>query len=147
VRARDGHVGVNGRCLRALLADQRFVDDVGGDRAVERLVRRAAAIGQRLPLVLVRVGDRLDLILLRVGQPDLRAEHRQHPHRSARSAEPARPPGSARSHASAAKRRRLRIRILILSVDVDAGTDADGDEAGTEGEDHAFHGCSHIVSF
>jgi hypothetical protein len=48
---------------------------------------------------------------------------------------------------AAAKRRRRWIRILILSVDVDTGGGAEGDEAGTEGEGHAFHGCSHIVSF
>ena len=53
-------------------ADRRFVDRVGGDGVVERRRAPSRAIGQRLPLVLVRVGDGLDLILLRVGQAESR---------------------------------------------------------------------------
>ncbi len=53
VSSRDRQVGVNRCDLRALLADQRIVDLVGGHRVVERFVRFPGAIAERLPLVLV----------------------------------------------------------------------------------------------
>jgi hypothetical protein len=53
VRARHGHVGVDGSDIRALRADQCFVDRVAGDSRAERFVRRARPIAERFPFVTV----------------------------------------------------------------------------------------------